>query len=150
MFFLFLKVLKLDFYPTLLIYFYKDLNTNLYECRILLRLSKCVFNTWIECVNLCFSFTEANSIASAEGITGGSVSFDSMLNLISGRTTMLKKVIKIEKKELFIPQIESMFDESHFVEKLKIPSDYVKGFECFAVENEKFTIVLKTNNKTSV
>ncbi len=83
-------------------------------------------------------------------MTGGAVSFDSMLNLISGRTSMLKKELKVEKKELFIRQIESMFDENHFIEKFKTPSDYVKGFECFAVENEKFTTVLKTKNKTSV
>lgn len=88
--------------------------------------------------------------SAAGGMAGGSVSFDAVLNLFSGRTAMLKKELKVERKELFIKQIELMFDENYFIEKLKIPSDYVKGFEYFVVENEKFTTVLKTKNKTSV
>ena len=29
-----------------------------------------------------------------------------------------------------------LFDTNHFINKLKIPSQYVKGFEYFAVEND--------------
>jgi uncharacterized protein YcsI (UPF0317 family) len=36
------------------------------------------------------------------------------------------------------------------VNTLHIPSDYVKGFLYFAVENPKFTRVLKTKNRTSI
>lgn len=92
----------------------------------------------------------APTASAAGGMAGGSVSFDAVLNLFSGRTAMLKKELKVEQKELFIKQIELMFDVSYFIEKLKIPPDYVKGFEYFVVENEKFTTVLKTKNRTSV
>jgi hypothetical protein len=34
------------------------------------------------------------------------------------------------------------------VHKLKIPSEYVKGFEYYSVENEQFVAVLKSKNVT--
>jgi hypothetical protein len=43
-----------------------------------------------------------------------------------------------------------MFDKNHFTNKFKIPLAYVKGFEYFAVENEKFTKILNAKNKTTV
>lgn len=91
-----------------------------------------------------------NPTANAGTMSGGSISMDPLLNLISGRTAMLKKELEVEKKEGYMRQLERMFDESHFVEKFKIPLAYIKGFEFYAVENEKFTNVLKTNNKTTI
>jgi len=73
---------------------------------------------------------------------------DPLLNLISGRTAMLKKEIEVEKKEFYIQQLENMFDKDHFVDNLKIPAEYIKGFEYYIVENERFTTVLKSKNKT--
>ncbi|MNS29946.1 hypothetical protein D3C72_619650 [compost metagenome] len=62
---------------------------------------------------------------------------------------MLKKEVAVEKKEFFMRLLENMFTLEHFVERLKIPADYVKGFEYYAVENEKFTVILNSKNKTS-
>ena len=45
--------------------------------------------------------------------------------------------------------LEKMFSWEHFVERLKIPEEYVKGFEYYAVENDKFTTILNSKNKTS-
>jgi hypothetical protein len=45
--------------------------------------------------------------------------------------------------------LENMFSIEHFVERLKIPAEYVKGFEYYAVENESFTKILNSKNKTS-
>lgn len=73
--------------------------------------------------------------------------FDPLINFLSGRTAMLKKEMKVEKKEFFIKELESMFDRSHFVDKLKIPADYVKGFEYYAVDNDRFTVILESKNK---
>lgn len=75
---------------------------------------------------------------------------DPLLNLMSGRTNMLKKELEVEKKETFLAQLESMFDQNHLVNTLHIPSIYVKGFLYFAVENPKFTKVLETKNHTSI
>lgn len=75
---------------------------------------------------------------------------DPLLNYFSGRTAMLKKELEVEKKEGYLVQLENLFDKNHYVNTLKIPSDYVKGFLYFAVENPKFTRVLKTKNRTSI
>jgi hypothetical protein len=75
---------------------------------------------------------------------------DPLLNLFSGRTSMLKKELEVEKKEGYLVQLENLFDKNHYVNTLHIPSDYVKGFLYFAVENPKFTRVLKTKNRTSI
>ena len=75
---------------------------------------------------------------------------DPLLNYFSGRTAMLKKELEVEKKETFIVQLESLFDQHHYVNILHIPAIYVKGFQYFAVENPKFTRVLETKNRTSI
>jgi hypothetical protein len=80
---------------------------------------------------------------------GGSVSMDPLLNVLSGRTAMLKKEVAVEKKEFFMKLLEHMFSLDHFVDRLKIPLEYVKGFEYYAVENDKFTVILNSKNKTS-
>ena len=78
--------------------------------------------------------------------SGGGI--DGLLNLISGRTKMLKKGIGIEKKEMAIEKIENLFDEKYFVETLKIPKEKIKGFEYYCVEDAKFNAVLRSKNKT--
>jgi hypothetical protein len=45
--------------------------------------------------------------------------------------------------------LERMFSIDHFVNRLQIPLEYVKGFEYYAVENDKFTVILNSKNKTS-
>lgn len=75
---------------------------------------------------------------------------DPLLNYFSGRTAMLKKELEVEKKESYLVQLENLFDKNHYVNTLHIPLDYVKGFMYFAVENPKFTRVLKTKNRTSI
>ena len=93
--------------------------------------------------------TGLNATASAGSMAGGSVSVDPLLNFLSGRTAMLKKELAVEKKETFMRILENMFTIDHFVNRLKIPLEYVKGFEYYAVENDKFTVILNSKNKTS-
>jgi hypothetical protein len=97
-----------------------------------------------------YTATDLNASASLSGMAGGSISADPLLNFLSGRTRMLKKQLEVEKKEFYLKQLENLFDIDHFVNKLKIPSEYVKGFEYFAVENIKFTRILDTKNKTTI
>ena len=75
---------------------------------------------------------------------------DPILNLISGRTAMLKKEIEVEKKETYMAMLEKMFDQEHFVKTLQLPLEYVKGFEFYAVDNKQFTKILDTKNKTTI
>ncbi|OCB74459.1 carboxypeptidase-like regulatory domain-containing protein [Flavobacterium crassostreae] len=81
-------------------------------------------------------------------MAGGSVSADALFNLLSGRTAMLKKELEVEKKEHYLKLLQTLFDTNHFVHKLHIPVEYVKGFQYFAVENTKFTIILEQKNTT--
>ena len=87
-----------------------------------------------------------NASASVGTMMGGSISADPLLNWISGRTKMLKKGIAVEKKEMYLRQLENIFSNDFYISKLKIPSEYVKGFEYYAVENESFITILKSNN----
>ncbi|MWB95275.1 hypothetical protein GON26_12970 [Flavobacterium sp. GA093] len=105
--------------------------------------------TYTEAERKLYTATDLNASASLSGMAGGSVSADPLLNFFSGRTAMLKKEAIVEKKEFFMKLLEKMFTIDHFVDRLKIPLEYVKGFEYYAVENEKFTVILNSKNKTS-
>jgi hypothetical protein len=76
--------------------------------------------------------------------------FDPLLNYLSGRTAMLKKELKVEKKEFDMKAIEAMFNRSHFVGKLKIPFKYVEGFKYYVVDNKEFMVILESKNKGTV
>lgn len=97
-----------------------------------------------------YTANSLNATASNGGMAGGSISADPLLNWMSGRTKMLKKELEVENKELCMQQLENMFDKNIFVNVLKIPLEYVKGFEYYVVENERFRTVLKSKNKTNI
>ena len=78
--------------------------------------------------------------------SGGGI--DGLLNLISGRTKMLKQQLAVEKKESSIEKITSILDVKYFVETLKIPSEKVKAFQYYCAEDANFISVLKSKNKT--
>jgi hypothetical protein len=75
---------------------------------------------------------------------------DALLNYLSGRTAMLKKEIEVEKKERLLVQFGSLFDDKYFTHTLKIPSDYIRGFQFYCVEDKKFAAVLKSKNITEI
>ena len=95
-----------------------------------------------------YTATDLNASANVGSMMGGSVSADPLLNWISGRTKMLKKELEVEKKESYLRQLENWFTPDYFVNKLKIPAEYVKGFQYYSIENEPLVAVLKTKNKT--
>ena len=75
---------------------------------------------------------------------------DALLNLMSGRTAMLKKEIEVEKKERLLVLFSSLFDDAFFIQTLKIPTDYVKGFQYYCIEDGRISDVLKSKNKTKI
>lgn len=105
--------------------------------------------TYTEAERKLHTATALNATANAGSMAGGSVSADPLLNFFSGRTAMLKKEVAVEKKEFFMKLLERMFSLDHFIDRLKIPAEYVKGFEYYAVENDKFTVILNSKNRTS-
>lgn len=78
----------------------------------------------------------------------GGMSVDGLLNAISGRTTQLKKELIIERKELLLKKIETVFEDNFFTETLKIPAENVKGFQYYIVDDERFVEALNSKNKT--
>ncbi len=91
--------------------------------------------------------TNIDPTANLDGMAGGSVSADPLINMLSGRTAMLKKKLATEKKEFHLKQLGELFRDSYFVDKLKIPPDYIKGFKYYIVENERFIVIFKSKNK---
>lgn len=73
-----------------------------------------------------------------------------LLNGVSGRSTMLKKEIEVEKKELLLSKIDRLYSDEYFIKTLKIPKVYIKGFQYYMVENERFATVLNSKNKTKI
>ena len=77
----------------------------------------------------------------------GGMPVDGLINSISGRTAMLKKELAVEKKEKLLQKIEYLFKEEYFLENLKIPKEYLRGFWYYAVEDSKLADALNTKNK---
>lgn len=84
------------------------------------------------------------------GLLGGSLEVDPILNAINGRTAMTKKLIKLEKKISLLKKTNLLFEDEYYINTLKIPSEYIKGFQYYCIENEGFTNVLKSKNKTKI
>jgi hypothetical protein len=82
------------------------------------------------------------------GLLGGSLAVDPILNAISGRTKMLKKDLAVERKEFLMVKLENLFDDKYYIEKLKIPEDFIKGFQYYCIESPDFVKSLKEKNKT--
>ena len=61
--------------------------------------------------------------------------------------TRLVKGHKIEKNIKNLAKLNAMFDEVFYTELLKIPKEYVKGFQIFALDSPKIIQSLKAKNK---
>lgn len=79
-----------------------------------------------------------------------SLSIDPLLNMFSGRAAMLRKELEVERKEMLIKQIANLFDEDYFLIRLKIPREYIKGFQFYIVENTSFVSTLRSKNKSMI
>jgi hypothetical protein len=80
--------------------------------------------------------------------TASSTPIDALLNIMSGRTEMLKKGIEVEKKERLLAKFDVLFENDYYTNTLKIPSDYIKGFQYYCIEDMKFAASLGSKNKT--
>ena len=95
------------------------------------------------------SYTSAErKLATASSGRLNPLGLDPVLNLFSGRTAMLRKEVEVEQKEISLRQIENMFDKEFLVKNLKIPQEYVKGFQYYIIENTSFVTILKAKNKS--
>ena len=63
---------------------------------------------------------------------------------------MLKKEIIVEKKEQLLARIDVLFEDKYYTETLKIPSDYIKGFQYYAIEDVALANAVRDKNKTLI
>jgi len=78
----------------------------------------------------------------------GGMSVDGLINSISGRTSMLKKELEVEKKERLQVKLANKYDKEYIINTLKIPEEYADGFVFYASENEGFASAMKVKNYT--
>ncbi|QBN18785.1 hypothetical protein [Flavobacterium nackdongense] len=90
-------------------------------------------------------------LATASSMRLNPMGLDPLLNAISGRTKMLKKDVEVEKKLRSLSIMNALYtDDAYFTQTLKIPADYIKGFQYYCIENNGFAEALKTKNKTKI
>jgi hypothetical protein len=82
------------------------------------------------------------------GLLGGLLAVDPILNAINGRTKMLKKAVTVERDEFLMAKLEVLFEDKYYIETLKIPEEYIKGFQYYCIEDPSFVRSLKEKNKT--
>ncbi|WP_245891677.1 hypothetical protein [Flavobacterium faecale] len=80
--------------------------------------------------------------------SGGGI--DGLLNTISGRKAMLKKEIIVESKETAFNRLIYLFEDDYYINKLKIPLDYIKGFQFYCVEDSELVSAVKSKNNTLI
>jgi len=72
---------------------------------------------------------------------------DILANALSGRTKMLKKQIVVERKEGLFEKLRYQFDDSLYITRLRIPTDYIKGFQYFCIDDREVETALQNKNK---
>jgi hypothetical protein len=78
----------------------------------------------------------------------GGMSVDGLINSVSGRTSMLKKEVEVEKKERLQLKLANKFDKQYIQNTLDIPEAYIEGFMFYASENDSFASAMKAKNYT--
>lgn len=78
----------------------------------------------------------------------GGMSVDGLINSISGRTSMLKKELAVERKEMLLEDVKFYYDREFIVNKLQIPEEYVEAFYFYILDETEFTKPFKDRNMT--
>lgn len=73
---------------------------------------------------------------------------DPLLNRMSGRTAMLKKEVQVERNERLLLRLEGWYEDKYYTDVLKIPDDYIPGFQYYIIEDPEFARALVDKNKT--
>jgi len=84
------------------------------------------------------------------GLLAGSLQVDPILNAINGKTSRLKKEIELEQKEFRLEEINTLYNDEFYTEKIKIPKDYILGFKYYLNEDEDFATLLEGKNLASL
>jgi hypothetical protein len=69
-----------------------------------------------------------------------------LINAINGKTDELKKNLEVEKKEELLDKVSILFEEEFYTKTLKIASGDIKGFQIFAIDDEKVIVSLNKSD----
>ena len=69
-----------------------------------------------------------------------------LINAINGRKKELKKNVEVEKKEKLLDKLSRLFEDDFYIKTLKISSEYIKGFQIFAIDDKKLVTSLNKKN----
>jgi hypothetical protein len=107
-------------------------------------------NTQISAENLGIIPYEQKKYSPAERklYTARSGLLDPALNWITGRKAMLKKEVIVEYKEQMLIKLDYLFLPEYYTQTLKIPQEYVRGFQYYCVEDTDLVGSLNSRNKT--
>lgn len=83
-------------------------------------------------------------------LAGLSIPIDPIINAITGRTKMLKKDLKTEKREQSLAKLNSLYKADFFSEKLHIPSYKIEAFQYYVVESPEFLTILDAGVKAKI
>lgn len=75
---------------------------------------------------------------------------DGVKILLTGKNPAREQTIKAEKKLKLLQKIEVLFEAKYYSETLKIPTDYIRGFQYYCIENAPLADALKAKNKTMI
>lgn len=91
--------------------------------------------------------TSLSPTANMGTMMGGSISLDPLLNWMSGRTKLLKTELKVERNEFALRKLNDLYEKEFYIEKLKIPEDYIGSFKYYCIGDAKFVETLESKNK---
>ncbi len=85
--------------------------------------------------------------ASGMGGIGPFATLDPLINWITGRTTMLKKEVNVERREMLKTKLADMYDPEYFVKRLLIPEMYVEDFLNYISADVTLSNAVKAKNR---
>lgn len=71
-----------------------------------------------------------------------------LYSYLSGEKSLLKMNVEIEKKETMLKKLDYLFGNKYYTDRLKIPEEFIKGFQYYCVEDPEFVESLNLKNKT--
>lgn len=80
-------------------------------------------------------------------LNAGSSGVVGFINLLTGELKNLKANVNVEKKEILLQKLEYLFEDEFYKKDLKIPSELIKGFKYYCVEDSEFAKAVNSKNK---
>ncbi|PWA04162.1 hypothetical protein [Flavobacterium psychrotolerans] len=86
---------------------------------------------------------ERRLYAASGGISG-------IINSLNGNIKILKKDIEIEKQHNIKDNLTTFFSDDFYINQLKIPKDYIRGFQYFSIEDDDFKQMMLSKEKNLI